>query len=1480
MSLFWKTRTSTCESNRWSSVAGVLSGLLALSLVLGAGTLASGCTKQAPINRVQTLVVDKSIFTGSWYMTQTVVDVDYEVAAAGTFPGDSASDFAGSFSGVPRIRWVIDENFLYAYRDYEMIIGGDGTPREPGTFLGQPVAAYKISSHFDIRRSYNTTTGEEQNVIEENSSDHRWYERQYMRVDWSMNMLPGYYGTTSNLYEVLGMYKREPAPLTVQQQSDFPDSWQPRFDRMPCANDTDPNCKPYERDLAGDYKQGDLYHMSFVNQELLSPGNVQDPYSGGMVNFCLSPFNDSPECTATVAFVRTSFLKVSETRQYEAANWTDTRWDRAGYFRLDTPTWDRSTGSPDDPAWFGTDFLNYSINRHNIWKNWWTEDASGHRTPVPYTNRQVRQVVWYTTPELPAHLVKPSMDLVSQWNEVLMETVRAMRGVALPVYQRATCQTTDPDGDCFCQVDPVDGVTVLNPTCEGKYDPFQTPDENRARLVSGDPYDCHIVVPAGAEPDMTNPAVTRTLSDRNFYGWYGATMAGAECVNVLRMNTCNRGAVADNGGTVDGMDCQERGDARFKYLSYVDQPGTPFLGVSTLRGDPVTGETRFGDANIGGPALDGFRTYALQTYDLLNGGYTDQEFFTGEDVRGYFDSLNQVQLPAPPRVDFSQAMQHLTPTDALPAAAQGIRDRMDFMVANRGERLSGAAGRANTYSDRIANLRNTETERRLTSNWDTIAMAGLANAPPGFGPSNMPEGVLDRASPFRVGAPELLSRFDALETKIARNNMHMPNEYVDNSVAYFVQKHLTWPRARLEFEINRLLFRQTEVHEMGHCMGLRHDFGGSADTKNYADDYYVVNDAYPLPNPQDAAFEHDGVPGFNAAEQLAYEDAYKRARQRRELAGIDGWANSSIMDYTANWYQRLQPSGRYDHHAIRMGYGDVVELGDNADGELAQNINPVNTPRVFFRWYEGGNACTTDTDCPFAVGGSRDADLLQTNRDAGFTQHCVASPRGGTQMCSSFDTQTAATGPSPRWVPPNYRYCSDERAAGGGTTPGSIGWCNRFDEGDSYREIVQNTVENYERMYLFTNFRRYRSSFNIGSYLFDQLIGRRFVILQNIYQNLIYQYTSDPTFRTNTGEFGFYDEFMATADILNFYGRVLGQPNLGGYQFNDRWKWFERATVNCNRTGTQLQVCLGKGRYADSVYQAGLSGIQRVERIGTFYDKLFTLQLMTARGQQSRYTRDVPFYTNFYDLFPNEMQQIWNGMIRDAPAEYMPHVECSTFPNCGDARIIYNNFYRGDCSSADPATCRPDPVAVTYAGKPVVNGGGSIVLQMYAAIYGLTEFPVFFDTTFQNQVFVCVEGQGDCYRPTPTDVEGTDYVRFTSSRFGRSYLAWQVSPGTGAVEQRSIGFQMVEEARNTEFLVRMLDKYNGRGGVGIPLDPLNLTALETARLTSLGYTLPTSVADVNREVDRLDGRLRDLESFFSELVQLERELGISSYLSF
>jgi hypothetical protein len=1414
----------------------------------------SACgSEEPPVNQVGVNVVEKAIFQGSWYMSRTVVDVDYEAAGMGTFPGDIASDAAMDFTALPRIRWVIDEKTLFAYRDYELVQGGDGTSKageaaqqqqERMKQYASPVAAYNIEKHFDIKRAYNASTGEERNVVTENDEDRPWFERQFMRVDWSKNLLPGYFGQTQNLYELLGNYTRAAADLYVQDVSKFPKSYRPQFHRMTCASgdakEGEKDCPDYARDLAGDYDKDELYHMSFVSQEVLSPGQVADPETGQMINWCAAKlFSDAPACSSVVSYVRTSFLKVSDQRhkQYEAVNFEDDRFERFGFFRLAAPTIDRSSDDPTDPAFGATDFLNYAVNRHNIWQKW--RDKGGKS--IPFEEREIRPIVWYTTPELPAHLVQPAYDLVGQWNETFMATVRRLRGQKLPAYGEVKCQREDPDEYCYCDADPTTGAPG-RAMCPGKYNAFTSPKDYGAG--TSDPYDCYVDVPAAANKiDMNNSALT----DADFNAWYGAKFKGSECVTLLRTNTCNRASLAEAGDKKGDLDCEERGDLRFKFLSYVDQPGTSFLGIATLRGDPVTGEIIAGDANIGGPALDSYRTSALQTYDLVSGNLSELEFQVGEDVRGYFENLGRVSLPARPRTNFIGGLRL---TDA--AARQEIDSRMASTMT-RLNKLSGPTGRQAIYSDRLKNFVGTDLERRLVSGLDE--QTHMQSLP--TGPGSLSESDLNRLSPLRNSMKDRMSKLHDKEFRFSRANVTMPNEYADDSVQWFVSRHADWPRARLEFAVNRLLYRQTELHELGHCFGLRHDFGASADSDNYRDDYYSITKQYPLPDPN--AFDKDGTDGLSEPESRAYEQAYSEVRSKREVAGIDGAMSSSVMEYTANWYERLQPLGKYDTAAIAFTYGDMVEayMGEKS-GTAA---------REMIHYYQGGETCQTDADCPSSKNGAGADRLLDTNMSHAITQRCIANPRvSGAKMCSSIDddlSESESRGGTLR--PLRYRFCTDERAD---TT---LAWCNRFDEGDNYRDIVRNIEESYDRMYIFSAFRRYRAKWDAGAYV-DALLGRRLNILQNVYQNLAYEYANNPEFRKQEGSFGFYDQFLATTDILNFYARILAQPSIGSYRYQPQLATYQLWSYTQNVPNTQVSLPLGMGRYFYSDYQAGLTGIERLERVGTFFDKARVIELLAERGTAPDYTRDVAFFSNFYDLFPNEMQQIFTGMIRGYPQAYMPRIVCDgglPGQGCAKPRLVYMDFYRGDCSKAE--TCRPNPAETTYAGLPVLDGGGSLTLQIYAALYGLAYFPVYFDTTFQNQLFVCIEGQADCYKPSANAVENKDYVRYTSPRYRRTFVAFQVEPREGVAEQTSIGFAMVKEAYELDIALTALRKMKDGPE---PNSVANLSPDDLTLVNQVNYTLPTTPTGIQEELDRIQSRIVDLESFLNQMIEIQRSSGI------
>src|SRR5690606_22986700 len=141
-------------------------------LALGASLFASfaaGCAEErAPINRVQANALDKTFFVGS--LADPADDPEFY---GRNFVGDGSEAQSlvgiGSWSGVDRMRCAIPVQLLVARKAYPIAPGADdkgGAGLPDGTI----VAAYPIVPHFDIVREYNPTTGEELNVVVENTT--------------------------------------------------------------------------------------------------------------------------------------------------------------------------------------------------------------------------------------------------------------------------------------------------------------------------------------------------------------------------------------------------------------------------------------------------------------------------------------------------------------------------------------------------------------------------------------------------------------------------------------------------------------------------------------------------------------------------------------------------------------------------------------------------------------------------------------------------------------------------------------------------------------------------------------------------------------------------------------------------------------------------------------------------------------------------------------------------------------------------------------------------------------------------------------------------------------------------------------------------------------------------------------------------------------------------------------------------------------
>lgn len=209
---------------------------------------ATGCaTDVGTIDRTQHDRIEKKLFGGVWYVNQTVIDIPYN--AAFTFVGEM------NFGGTAKVLFDMQEKALVVYPVSEYVEGAekkwhaekvfrywddactsgdsekhqcvDGKDNLGRTdkiccfaelYLGQPVAAFPITSHFDVKRKYNAQTGEQTNVIEENTTDHKWWQRRYVRVDWSQPMI-------SDFAFLGGMVQQDPLSYYVQTfDTDNPDA--------------------------------------------------------------------------------------------------------------------------------------------------------------------------------------------------------------------------------------------------------------------------------------------------------------------------------------------------------------------------------------------------------------------------------------------------------------------------------------------------------------------------------------------------------------------------------------------------------------------------------------------------------------------------------------------------------------------------------------------------------------------------------------------------------------------------------------------------------------------------------------------------------------------------------------------------------------------------------------------------------------------------------------------------------------------------------------------------------------------------------------------------------------------------------------------------------------------------------------------------------------------------------------------------------
>lgn len=387
-------------------------------LLLLAVVLCSSCVVP-DVDRTQPNKIRKSVFAGEWYYVETVVDVPYSTSF--TFIGEQTER-------TERVRFDVQEGYLIAYRSYALVAGTGGEENAP-------VAVFPIESHFDVKRDYNAATGEQSNVLVENTSDRPWYEREWVRVDWSTNLAPNFLFAAQNIQQIPGSHY-------VQDPAD-PDSL------LVSLKGDDGAWLDHQGDAIATLATAD--YIDVVHRILATPETIYvEDWDGTIYEEPACWYYTNADCTPSEITVRSAFKKV-EDDGYVLKEYPDNEllrdedgepirvsyatrddlvedpegfevrvpyFDKFGYFRTERERYDRRHGETQS----GKIHL---INRWNIWRNEaGCVDPDAAATHAACTVEPIR---YHLTAGFPEDLEDEAARAIAQWNEAFKIVVNQLK---------------------------------------------------------------------------------------------------------------------------------------------------------------------------------------------------------------------------------------------------------------------------------------------------------------------------------------------------------------------------------------------------------------------------------------------------------------------------------------------------------------------------------------------------------------------------------------------------------------------------------------------------------------------------------------------------------------------------------------------------------------------------------------------------------------------------------------------------------------------------------------------------------------------------------------------------------------------------------------------------------------------------------------------------------------------------------------------
>ena len=338
--------------------------------------------------------------------------------------------------------------------------------------------------------------------------------------------------------------------------------------------------------------------------------------------------------------------------------------------------------------------------------------------------------------------------------------------------------------------------------------------------------------------------------------------------------------VSEGGLVPHARELKIGGDLRYNYVYWVTEYNmTSPLGYGPAGEDPDTGEIIWATANLYGASLVTYAQYAKDLVDLLNGDLDASSLMSGKYIRDLlsaqsqsgkdktlFDGAQALPSATPQqRFDAARKMATVRLADHAPpvgAVAMTAADRALVRDMENPAKLQAALDQMGPSFDiaqvqaRMDQIKGTGVERAMINDEVALVLSEGAVQP---GDAISPE-MLGKISPTGWATPRAQMDQRKRDMLLGVNSIELA-EFQDPSLIGLAQRMKCQPgqtptdqwagdnigKAKcykgdaLRTALSVAILRGVVEHEVGHTVGLRHNFEASTDLLNYFDGYFDPN---------------------------------------------------------------------------------------------------------------------------------------------------------------------------------------------------------------------------------------------------------------------------------------------------------------------------------------------------------------------------------------------------------------------------------------------------------------------------------------------------------------------------------------------------------------------------------------------------------------------------------------------------------------